>query len=279
MVKVKVAAIQFDSKTGQKRQNLDKAIELLESAGKQEVNMAAIPDYFLTGYPLTKENVAKGAEPIPGPTTDELSKVAEKYKMYILGGGIIERDSDKLYSTCPILGPDGKMIGKYRKVNFWMLPPNDEVGVGLTPGTEHLVFKTEFGIVAPFLQVDIDFPEHPRVLALKGAEILFWMTGVDYSWIDLCRVLTSAIAFNNMCYVVTVNRTGVQDNSIYFGASSIINPMGEILASAGQSYGAFFPEGMAVATIDTELVRQMRRQFNPFGRRKPETFRILTEGR
>ncbi len=276
MKKVKVAALQFDSISDEKNKNLVKALEMLELAGKEKVDIAAIPDYFLTGYPVTKENVSKWAEPIPGPATNELSKVSKKYEIYIVGGGIIEKDGQDFYSTCPILGPNGEMIGKYRKANFWIAPPQDEVGAGLTAGAEYPVFETEHGKIGILLQVDIDFPEPARILGLKGAEIIFWLTAVDYPWMDVCRFLARAYAFNNLAYVITVNRTGVYNNYIFYGESTIINPMGEVLTSAGQSYGTLFPDGTAITTIDINFVQQLRKQLNIFGRRKPETYSLLT---
>jgi len=275
-LEVNVASVQFDIKSGDKGRNLSRAIELLEKAAEHNVDIAAIPDYFLTGYPVTKENVAKWAETIPGPTTDRLSETAKVHKMYIVGGSIIERENERFYCTCPVFGRDGNLVGKYRKVNFWMMPPLNEADSGLTPGTDYPVFRTDFGVIGVLLQVDIDFPETARVLALKGAEIIFWLTGVDYPWIDVCRCLARAYAFSNLAYLITVNRTGTMQGYLYYGESTIINPMGEIIASAGQSYGNMFLEDMAIATIDLQLVRKLRQMLDPFGRRKPDTFRIIT---
>lgn len=279
MEKIKVAAVQFNTKIGDKERNLAKAIELLRKASKENVDISAIPDYFLTGNVLTKENVKKWSEPIPGPTTDRLAEVARESKMYIVGGGIIEREGEKFYCTCPLLDRKGTLIGKYRKVNFWAGPPADEVGAGLTAGTDYPVFKIDKTIIGMLLQVDIDFPEPARILGLKGAEIMFWMTSVDYAWIDVCRFLARAYAFNNLAYVITVNTTGMQEGLGYFGESTAINPLGEVLSSAGTSYGTYglFPEGMAIATLDLDLVRNLRAQLKPFDRIKREPLSLLTK--
>ena len=272
MKKVKVAAVQFDVVSGEKERNLSKVIELLEKAAKEGVEIAAIPKDFLSGHPITKEAVAKFSEPIPGPATDRLAEVARNNSMYIVGGSIIEKENEKYYNTCAILDPKGELVGKYRKCNLWMIPPLDEVGAGLTPGTDYPVFETDVGKIGVLLDVDIDFPEPARILALKGAEIIFWLTAVDYKWIDICRSLEEAYAFVNMVYMVVANRCGVR----YFGESRIISPMGETIASAGTSYGTLFPENIVIATLDLEELRKLREQpWNLLKRRKPETYELI----
>lgn len=285
MEKVKVAAVQFDVKSGDKARNLAKALELLQRAGKEGVNVVAIPMDFLTGIPITKEVVMKIAEPIPGPTTNKLAKIAEKYKMYILGGTIIEKADQKFYETCPLLGPDGTLVGKYRKVHTAMVPPTDEIGAGITAGTEYPIFKIDIGAhtratIGVLLGTDIDFPEPARILALKGAEIIFWITAVDYSWIHICRCLTESYAFVNSVYMVFVNATGISKewNQKFFGESRIINQTGETISSAGESHGTLSLEGMAIATLDLGLLHRIRKQAsNLLKRRKPETYYLITE--
>jgi len=270
--RIKVAAIQFDSKSGDKERNLLNAIKLIEQSAEHHVRIAAIPDWFYTGYPITRENVTKWAEPVPGPATNALAETARKHGMYIVGGSIIETDGGSLYCTCPILDPNGELLGKYRKVNFWMLPPVDEAGSGLMPGTDYPVFEIDGTRIGVMLQIDIDFPETARVLALRGAEILFWLTAVQYPWMDVCRALARAYAFVNCAYFIIANRTGVFDRYTYYGESAILNPFGDTIASAGQSYGALFPEGIALASLDLETLHRTREMLKPFERRKPETY-------
>ena len=277
--KIRVAAVQFNSKIGDKERNIAKAVELLEKVGREKVDVSAVPDYFSTGNVITKENIKNWAEPIPGPTTDRLADVAREFNMCIVGGGIVENEGGKFYCTSPLLDRKGTLIGKYRKVNFWAGPPMDEAGSGLTAGTDYPVFKIEGTTIGMLLQVDIDFPEPARILGLKGAEIFFWMTSVDYAWIDVCRFLAKAYAFNNLAYIVTVNTTGMQEGLGYFGESTIVNPLGEVISSAGTSYGTYglFPEGMAIAEVDLGLVRGLRAQLRPFERIKRAPLSLLTE--
>ena len=259
---VKVAGIQFDSKQGEKETNLSTAIRLVDEVASAQVKICALPDYFSTGIPLSKEFVRKWSETIPGETTDKLGEVSKKYGIYLMGG-MIERNGKRYFSTSPLIGPNGKILGLYRKVNLFTTEPLNEVGFGLTPGKEHPVFRTDFGVIGMLLQCDIDFPEAAKVLALKGAEVVFWMTTVGYHWADMNYRLCQTYAFTNTMYMVMVNRTGRVDGypMPFYGGSCVISPVAEVIASAGTSIGTLYLEGKAVADIDLASVRELRKRW------------------
>jgi len=273
---VKIAAVQFDCRPDEKIKNLAKAVELLEKAGRDNVNIAALPMFFLSGQGESwkKELVVKYAEPIPGPTTDALAEVAKKYKMCIVGGSIFEVEKGKYYHTCPILDPKGKLLGKYRSDH--QTPAR--VAAGLSSGTEYPVFETEFGKIGVTVGGDLDFPEIPRVFAVKGADIVFWLANLPFQWIDVCRSLVNCYAFVNSAYYVVANRTGIVEGVSYFGESRIVDPRGETLASAGTNLGGFCSESIVATIVDTELLKEMRKKLGDFiNRRKPETYKLLTK--
>jgi predicted amidohydrolase len=278
MENVKVAAIQFDIKSGDKEGNLSKAVKMLNTAAKEGVQIAALPDFLLMGIPVTKDAAVKTAEPIPGPATDRLAEVAERHKMYVVAGGIVEKERGKLYLTCPVIGPDGHMIGKYRQVNLCRSAPYyDEVGAGLSPGTDHPVFKTDIGTIGTLIGYDIDYPEPARVLALRGAEIIFFMTGLGYVWKARVGYMQQAYAFLNEVYWVSANRTGIVNSNVFFGESCVINPFGELVATAGQTWGTvgLNTESMAIATLDLELLRKLKARSEQFKRMKAITGKLL----
>jgi len=276
MRRIRVAAIQFDVKSGDKDANLSKVEELLGTIANQGVNIAAMSEYFLTGFPVTRENVIKWAEPIPGKTTDRLAELAKRFRMCLLGS-MIERDGKRFHATCPVIDANGNIVGKHRKVNLWMMHPADELGAGLTPGETYSTFE-EVGATIAILLGDDFAPEPARICALKGADVIFYLTAIDYPWIEIYRAIGTANAYTNLSYVVSVNRTGVFNGLSYFGESRIINPMGETIASAGSSYGAWIPEGVAIATLDLDWLHELRQQpWNPLKLRKPETYGPITK--
>lgn len=99
--------------------NIQVACDAIREAKEKnpKVQLAILPESFNAPYGV--EFFAKFAEKVPeGPTCQALSKLAKSLGIYIIGGSIIERgDSDKLYNTCTVWSPEGKMIGRHRKVS------------------------------------------------------------------------------------------------------------------------------------------------------------------
>jgi len=87
---VKVAAIQFDVLAGKKEENIAIATRFLHRAKQDGARLAVLPEYFNTTMPASKKELEQYAEPIPGPTTEMIGKVAKKNNMYITAGTIVE---------------------------------------------------------------------------------------------------------------------------------------------------------------------------------------------
>ncbi len=109
------------------------------------------------------------AEAIPGPSTEYFGSLAKEYRLHIVLS-LYERDSHLIYNTAVLLGPDGNLIGKYRKVS---LPPG-EAAKGVAPGKEYPVFDTAIGKVGMMVCYDGFFPEVARELTKNGAEVIAW---------------------------------------------------------------------------------------------------------
>ena len=70
------------------------------------------------------------AEPIPGPSTEYFGRLAKQHNLYIVAG-LLERDGHLVYNVAVLIGPDGKVVGKYRKVCL----PRGEIEGGIAPGS------------------------------------------------------------------------------------------------------------------------------------------------
>lgn len=130
-------------------------------------------DLVVLGETLTHAgtglNYAECAETIPGPSTGYFGELAKKGGFYIVAG-LIERDRHQLFNVAVLIGPEGKVVGKYRKVCL----PDGEYDKGMSPGTEYPVFDTRWGKLGMMICYDGFFPEVARELSNRGAEIIAW---------------------------------------------------------------------------------------------------------
>ncbi|HRJ10198.1 MAG TPA: carbon-nitrogen hydrolase family protein [Prosthecobacter sp.] len=140
---------------------------LIKEASRQKVDLLVLPE-TLTFYGTGKA-MHECAETIPGPSTDYFCAQAKLHRLHLVAG-LVERDGPTIYNTAALIGPDGSLIGKYRKVAL----PRSEIEAGLTPGRDYPVFDTAFGKVGMMICYDGFFPEVARALAIQGAEVIAW---------------------------------------------------------------------------------------------------------
>ena len=189
---VRVAAV-YDrprKRTQGPEENLDFFAGVINKAAEHK------PDIICLGEGITVVGTNKGyaevAEPIPGPSTKRLGTLSKQHNCYIVAG-LYERDGEKAYNTSVLMGPDGELVGKYRKTCL----PRAEIEGGIMPGDEYPVFDTRFGRIGMMVCWDLVFPEVAGRLANRGAEMIFapiW-GGMD--------TLARARAVENQIYLVT----------------------------------------------------------------------------
>ena len=172
---------------------------LIEKAAEQKADLVVLPEtltYFGTGL-----SYADCAEPVPGPATEYFGSLAKKHNLYIVAG-LLERDRHLIYNVGVLLGPDGGIVGKYRKVCL----PRSEIEGGIQPGNDYPVFDTRFGKVGVMVCYDGFFPEVARELSNRGAEVIaFPVWGCN-------PMLAAARACENHVYVVSSTYTRPEDN-------------------------------------------------------------------
>jgi predicted amidohydrolase len=147
-----------------------------------------------------------------------------------------EAADDTTHVTCVLVDREGRIAGRYRKTHL----PLAEGEEGMTPGSEYPVFDTDFGRVGLLVCWDNWFPEPPRILRLKGAEIILVPFAGDGA-IRHYDAITRARALDNGIYLVT-------SSALPPSPSRIVNPEGEVIAETSG--------GIATATID--LNREFR---------------------
>lgn len=164
--RVRLATVHHRPRGGTPEGNVERFGALVAEAAARKPDFVCLPEGITVVG--TGKAYAEVAEPVPGPTTRSLGALAAEHGTHIVAG-IYERDAKAVYNTCVLVGRDGALIGKYRKVCL----PREEIDGGITPGTDYPVFDTDRGRVGMMVCWDVHFPEVARELARRGAEVIF----------------------------------------------------------------------------------------------------------
>ena len=194
---------------------------LIAEAARQKADLIVLGE-TLTYYGTGKK-MHECAEPVPGPSTEYFGKLAKEHHIHIVAG-LVEREGKTIYNTAALIGPDGSLIGKYRKVTL----PRGEIEAGITPGHEYPVFETSFGKVGMMICYDGFFPEVARALTIRGAEVIAWPV-----W-GCNPMLARARACENHVYVVSSTYTDPTKHD--WMISGIFDHYGDVLAQ-GEQWG------------------------------------------
>ena len=282
-MKIKVAATQM-SCDWEIENNINKSIHLIEKASEQGANIILLQELFQTPYFCIQydEEIFKLAQPFENNTLlKKMSDVAKKHKV-VLPISFFEKDNNAYFNSIAVINADGKILGKYRKSHI----PD---GAGylekyyFNPGdTGFKIWNTSYGKIGIGICWDQWFPEAARIMALKGAEILFYPTAIGdeimstYDSSDAWQTVMQGHAAANIMPIVASNRIGSESvkgqvNGFY-GKSFICNRSGKIIAEASKD-----KEEIILADIDTEENHLFRRNWGLFRDRRPELYKeILT---
>ncbi len=269
-----------------KAANFQQTIEKIKEAAAKGAQIICLQELFTSLYFCDVEDYEnfKLAEPIPGPSTDALSKLAAELQVVIIASLFEKRTQGIYHNTVAVLDADGTYLGKYRKMHI----PDDPAYYEkfyFTPGDlGYKIFKTKFANVGVLICWDQWYPEAARITALMGAEILFYPTAIG--WATSQNEETNSEQFNawqtiqrshavaNGVHVVSVNRVGFEQNGAmkFWGGSFIANPFGRILHQASHD-----KEEIIVYEIDTAKTDSYRTHW-PFLRdRRIDSYEPITK--
>ena len=192
--RVRLASIHYTPSGKSPRANCEEYAAFVAEAAKQRADLVVLGE--TVPYVRVGKKPHEVAEPIPGPTTDYFGELARKHELHIVVS-LFERSGRGVYNAAVLLGPDGKLIGKYRKVCL----PHSEIEAGVTPGDTYPVFDTAFGKVGMMICYDGFFPEVARELVANGAEVIAWPV-----W-GCNPILARARACENHVYLVSSTYT------------------------------------------------------------------------
>jgi len=228
---VRIAVVHFRPQGGATALDNCRMYEpMLEDAARQRADLVVLGETLTYAGRRPKVEMAQAAEPIPGPSSAYFGAQAKRHNYYIVAG-LVERAGHLVYNTSVLMGPDGSLVGKYRKVTL----PRGEVESGVCPGHEYPVFQTRFGKVGMMICYDGFFPEVARQLSAHGADIIAWpVWGCNPD-------LAKARACENHVYVASSTYTDIKNNWM---VSAVFDHAGQTIALA-KEWGT-----VAVAEVD-----------------------------
>jgi len=270
---VKTAGIQLAPGRDRER-NLEKAGSLISIAAREGAAIAALPELFNTRWfpaAIDKTNLEL-AESSDGPTVTSLRELASKNHILLIAG-VFEKDGEDRFNTAFVIGGDGSIIGKYRKVHVPQIPMWEEKAYFKPGDLGFPVFDTPFGKIGVQICWDVFYPEGFRILALKGAEIVFCPTAsAFYHSHGKWELAIAASAHANGIFIFRVNRVGKEDRQEFYGRSFCVKPDGEFLTRpSGAS------EGIVLADIDLNEIASARGDWVFLKDRRPGEYKEIVK--
>jgi N-carbamoylputrescine amidase len=248
-------------------ENFSRALKKVSEAAQKGAQIICLPELFRSQYFCQSEDHAnfKLAEPIPGPSTQALQKLARKFRVVIVASLFEKRRAGVYHNTAAIIDAGGELLGIYRKMHIPEDPLYHEKFY-FTPGDLGFrAWQTRYGRIGVCVCWDQWYPEAARLTALKGAEILFYPTAIGWhpsekavygvnqhsAWETMQR----AHAVANGCYVAVVNRTGLErpiggDGIEFWGQSFVAGTSGQILSKASQENEEILLTPVDLASVD-----------------------------
>lgn len=249
----------------------EKAIDFISRLGEMNCDVIALPELCTTTYfPAQRDEKAFSlAKKSSDPFIERVARLAFEYQAEILLPIFEEAGDGVYYNSVFHIGRNGDIADRYRKTHVPAVRSFEKYY--FRPGSGIEPFQADWGRFGCLLCQDRFFPEASRVLALKGAQIIFLLNAsADYArfaetWEPIC--ITRAC--ENGCFVVAVNRCGTEGASRFFGRSMVVGPDGRVLQSANEA------EATIVAEIDLNEVRRFRHMLQMYRDYRPELYQAI----
>ena len=282
--KLVVAAGQLGPASDDKAANVEAIQRAVDGAAGSGAAIICLPELSLTkyfGHWNTREH-ARMFDEVPGPATRPIQETAARHRIAVILP-LAERDGITLYNTAVVIDARGEIVGRYRKMHLPGSFPHRDRGaftyerLYFTPGNLGFpVFDVAGARIGIQICHDRNFPEGYRILALRGAELVFTPTNmpvVGTVWqSDIWETTLRLRAYENGFFHVGVGKAGVEDGLPYVGDSVVISPLGGEVVARAKTDG----DEVVLAEMDLDHVTEARTRM-PFPRdRRPEHYRDLT---
>lgn len=261
---MQLTLIQLEQRAGDVSGNTARAVDAIERAAAHGADLVALPELWNVGY-FAFDSYAREAEGIEGPTLSKLSELAAHHEIGLLAGSIVEDlgasadagvrvpADEGLANTAVFFDRDGRRRGIYRKHHLF--------GYGsaetrlLTPGNNLATVDFEEFTLGFSTCYDLRFPELYRELNEEGATLILVPSAWPYPRVEHWQTLSRSRAIENLSYVATINGSAEFDEGTLLGRSTVYDPWGTPLASAGDE------PTLVTAEVTPERVADVRDDF------------------
>ncbi|HEY3315517.1 MAG TPA: nitrilase-related carbon-nitrogen hydrolase [Bacillota bacterium] len=238
------AAVQFEPTIFDKAGNLERLEALVAEAAEAGARLVVLPEMATTGYVFTgREEIKDLVEPLPGPTTKFLAGLAARHRVHLVAGlAEVDPTTDFYYNSAVLVGPDGGLAGRYRKLHSFI----NETAWAKDGDLGPIVIPTELGRIGLLICNDANFFEAARLEALAGADLIAFPT----NWLGPAPSRKwRARALENGVYLVSANRWGTERGARFAGGSCVIDPLGGLVGVRETG------DGVVLGRISLELAR------------------------
>ena len=263
-----------------KQHAIDQTVPFVRTAGERGVHILCLQELFAGPYFCADQNTKwyQATEKVPdGPTTKLFQELAKKHKMAIVVPVYEEEQTGVYYNTAAVIDADGTYLGKYRKTHIPHVAPGFWEKFFFKPGNlGYPTFQTAYAKIGVYICYDRHFPEGARLLGLKGAEIVFnpsaTVAGLSqYLW----KLEQPAHAVANGYFMGCINRVGEEAPwriGKFYGHSYFVDPRGKFLAEGSEDQ-----DELVTAEMDLDVIEEVRRVWQFYRDRRPETYGEMTE--
>src|SRR6059036_784451 len=270
---VTVAAAQMgpNNEGASREEIVERMLALLEQAKQQGVELIAYPEMALTTYfpkKIRKDFDQFFETEMPPKALEPLLRRAKDLRIAV-HAGVCQNAEGKYFNTALLTDTAGKLCGTFRKIHLPGTKTPDGFAQVFEPyyfahgDTGYRVFDAAGAKIGIAICQDRRYPESYRALALQGAQIILvgYNTPTSPLALDLNELCLRSGAYANLCFVVGVAKAGVEDGVELIAGSSIVNPLGQVLARAATS-----GDELLVARIDLDQMIPVRKRWNFLGR-------------
>jgi len=280
---VTLAATQFAC-TWDRAANITKAKKIARDAAKAGANVVLLHELFETPYFCQEQSADHFALAQPfenNPLLGEMSMLAKELGV-VMPVSFFEKAATAHFNSLAMIDADGKILGRYRKSHIPDGPGYQEKYYFNPGDTGFKVWRTRFGTFGAAICWDQWFPEAARIMALKGADALFYPTTIGnepppappVESRDHWRRTMQGHAAANYIPLVASNRIGKEKGGAgemtFYGSSFVAGPTGEMVAELARE------EGFVTAAFDFTAIAKARASWGLFRDRRPDLYAALT---